>query len=133
MAKIEYIIDRFIIEIRNGKSIPSIAEEQSISRSALNRLLSTHSEYGEVKNTKKIGVDNIDDICNLYVAGWSLAEIAEEYNVCVQSINKILIKKNIPKRKVGRNPDFLFQKDNKFGYRYKARWEKLDTTLNFHL
>ena len=133
MANKDYIIDRIIIDIRNGQSIPSIALANNISRSALNKLLSSHPEYEEIKNTTKIGIDEVPNICQLYQHGWSMQEIANEYNVCIQTINKLLIKNKIGKRKVGRNPDFLFARDNKFGYRYKARWEKLDDELDFHI
>lgn len=120
MSNIEYIQDYLIIRVENGESIPIIAQSLGVSRSSLCDFLRSHPNYLLIKNTKKIGINDYPKIEELYNNNWSMFEIANEFKVCIQTINKILIKIKIKKRGKGRNPNSLSQSIN--GYALRSYW-----------
>lgn len=88
-------------------SIPTYASELGVDRSTLGKFLKkfANSEYQKIKHknkTQKLSYEDIATICDEYQTGSTLAELAEEYCVSIRTIEKTLIKNNIPRRRVGR-------------------------------
>jgi Mor family transcriptional regulator len=77
-----------------------IASKYNISYWQVSQLL-----RGKAAKVIKINQQQQKDICSNYICGDSITALSKRYNVCLRTIEKILKKNNVERRKQGPNYD----------------------------
>lgn len=109
-------IDTLYSEYEQGVSIRDVAIKHKIHPTAI---YSAFQIAGKAVNLpqsdkrRKISIDDEDYICDLYQQGETMAVIAKEFSVVIQTIKKILDKYKVKIRPAGFPAGYKRDKNNK--------------------
>lgn len=91
-------------EYNEGMPISALAKKYNIHRTAIYAALKEAGYNAGLPHSdprRKISVEDEEYICDLYEQGSVMKELSEDFHVTIQTINKILIRNNVSKRKPG--------------------------------
>jgi DNA invertase Pin-like site-specific DNA recombinase len=96
-----YDINTIYNRYKAGESVRSIADSLGVKFYQIYQQLEKRDDFPLPSGRyKKLSQKDRDLVCVLYQQGASLAMIARGFKVAIQTINKILIKNRIEKRKM---------------------------------